>query len=43
MAVGLFVGGYFGGSWAQAIPTLLLRRVFAVCLVALAVRMFLQK
>lgn len=43
MAVGFFVGGYFGGSWAQTIPTLLLRRIFATCLVAIAVRMFMQK
>lgn len=43
MAVGFFVGGYFGGSWAQAVPTVVLRRVFAICLVALAVKMFVQK
>jgi len=43
MAVGFFVGGYFGGSWAQAVPTVLLRRIFAGCLVAIAVKMFVQK
>ncbi len=43
MAVGFFLGGYFGGSWAQGVPTLLLRRIFAVCLIAIAVKMFLQK
>ena len=43
MAVGFFVGGYFGGAWAQAVPTILLRRIFAVCLVAVAVKMILQK
>jgi uncharacterized membrane protein YfcA len=43
MAVGFFVGGYFGGAWAQAISTVLLRRIFAGCLVAIAVKMFVQK
>jgi len=43
MALGFFVGGYFGGAWAQALPTLLLRRIFAACLVAIAVKMFLQR
>ena len=43
MALGFFIGGYFGGSWAQFLPTILLRRVFAACLVAIAVKMFLQK
>jgi len=43
MALGFFVGGYFGGAWAQALPTLLLRRIFAACLMAIAIKMFLQK
>jgi len=43
MALGFFVGGYFGGAWAQALPTMLLRRIFAACLVAIAVKMFLQR
>jgi uncharacterized protein len=43
MAVGFFVGGYFGGSWAQLMPSFLLRRIFAVCLAGIAVKMFLQK
>src|SRR5271169_1937049 len=43
MAIGFFVGGYFGGSWAQLMPNLLLRRVFAVCLAGIAVKMFVQK
>ncbi len=43
MALGFFVGGYFGGSWAQAMPTMLLRRIFAACLVGIAIKMFLQK
>jgi hypothetical protein len=43
IAVGFFVGGYFGGAWAQHLSNLLLRRIFAVSLVVVAVKMFLQK
>jgi len=43
MAVGFFVGGYFGGAWAQGVPTVVLRRIFATFLAALAIKMFVQK
>ena len=43
IALGLFVGGYFGGMWAQKVPDLVLRRIFAVALAATAVKMFFQK
>jgi uncharacterized membrane protein YfcA len=43
LAVGFFVGGYFGGSIAQLATGIQLRRVFAVCLAGIAVKMFLQK
>jgi uncharacterized protein len=43
MAAGFFIGGYFGGSWAQLMPNLLLRRTFAVCLAGIAAKMFLEK
>jgi uncharacterized membrane protein YfcA len=43
IALGLFLGGYFGGHWAQRIPDLILRRIFALMLALLAVRMFFQK
>ncbi len=43
MALGFFIGGYFGGSWAQVMPNFVLRRIFAVCLAGIAVKMFLQK
>ncbi|MDE3164065.1 MAG: sulfite exporter TauE/SafE family protein, partial [Acidobacteriota bacterium] len=33
LAVGFFAGGYFGAVWAQHIPDLWLRRVFAVTLI----------
>lgn len=43
LAVGFFVGGYIGGSIAQLASGLQLRRIFAVCLAGIAVKMFLQK
>jgi uncharacterized membrane protein YfcA len=43
LALGLFVGGYFGGMWAQKVPDLVLRRIFAVMLAATALKMFFQK
>ncbi len=42
LAFGFFVGGYFGGSLAQLATSLQLRRIFAVCLAGMAVKMFLQ-
>ena len=42
LALGFFVGGYFGGSLAQVATSLQLRRIFAVCLAGMAVKMFLQ-
>ena len=43
LALGIFLGGYFGGMWAQKIPDLVLRRIFAVVLAATALKMFFQK
>ncbi|HEY2471484.1 MAG TPA: sulfite exporter TauE/SafE family protein [Terracidiphilus sp.] len=43
LAIGFFVGGYFGGTFAQVATSLQLRRIFAVCLTAIAIKMFLQK
>ena len=43
LALGFFVGGYFGGSIAQFATGLQLRRIFAVVLAGIAVKMFLQK
>ncbi len=42
LGAGLMVGGYFGGQWAQVLPMPVLRKVFAVVLVVVAVRMFLK-
>ena len=43
LAIGVFVGGYFGGAWAQHISTAGLRKLFAVVLVGIAVKMFFEK
>ncbi len=43
MAVGVLIGAYFGGMWAQTLSNIVLRRTFAVILAAVAVKMFLQK
>jgi uncharacterized protein len=43
LALGFAVGGYFGGVGAQHVPEIWLRRVFAVTLVAVGVRMFWSK
>jgi uncharacterized membrane protein YfcA len=42
VAVGMFIGGYFGGMWAQHMHELLMRRMFAVLLVVVAARLFLK-
>lgn len=43
MAIGVFFGGYFGGRVAQHISTGGLRRIFAVVLIGVALKMLLQK
>jgi hypothetical protein len=43
LAVGFLVGAYFGAVWAQAIPEVLLRRIFAVMLVAVGAYMFFYR
>lgn len=43
LALGFFLGGYFGGSIAQLASGPQLRRLFALCLAGIAVKMFLQK
>ena len=43
MAAGVLIGAYFGGAWAQTMSNQLLRRIFAVVLVGVAVKMFFQK
>jgi hypothetical protein len=43
MAVGVLIGAYFGGAWAQQMSNVFLRRTFAVVLAGVAVKMFFQK
>ena len=43
MAVGVLIGAYFGGAWAQTLSNVVLRRTFACVLAAVAVKMFFQK
>lgn len=43
LAVGFLVGGYFGAVGAQMIPEMWLRRIFAVTLVAIGIRMFFPR
>jgi hypothetical protein len=42
LAVGFFVGGYFGAMGAQQIPDLWLKRVFAVTLIGVGGRMLFK-
>jgi uncharacterized membrane protein YfcA len=43
LAAGFLVGAYFGADWAQMLPELVLRRVFAVSLVAVGAIMFFYR
>jgi len=41
IAMGFAIGAYFGGIWAQMLPDIVLKRVFAVVLVLSAARMWM--
>ncbi len=43
IAVGLGVGSYFGALYAQTLPETAVRRVFAVVLFTVALRMFFRR
>jgi uncharacterized protein len=43
IALGVFVGGYFGGGWAQQLSGPTLRKLFAVFMAGVALKMFFQK
>lgn len=43
MCVGFFVGGYFGGVIANAIPEALLKKIFGASLMLIALRMIFGK
>lgn len=42
IALGIAIGGYFGGAWAQHLPQPVLRKVFGILLLVVGVR-FLVK
>ena len=43
IALGFAAGGYFGGLWAQEVGDLGLRRIFATLLIAVGIKMLLQR
>ncbi|HTY61398.1 MAG TPA: sulfite exporter TauE/SafE family protein [Acidobacteriota bacterium] len=43
MIVGVLLGGYFGGGWAQELSGTALRKGFAVFMFVVALNMFFQK
>jgi uncharacterized membrane protein YfcA len=43
MIIGVLLGGYFGGSWAQEISGPALRKGFAIFMMIIALNMFFQK
>lgn len=43
MGLGIVVGSYFGGTWAQHLPATMLRRLFGVVLIGLGVRFVLSR
>ncbi len=43
VCIGFFIGGFFGAQLAHKIPDLLLRRIFGVFLLFVALRMILVK
>jgi uncharacterized membrane protein YfcA len=43
LCIGFFLGGYFGGKIAVAIPALILKKGFAIFLICVAIHMFFKK
>ncbi len=43
IAIGFFVGGYFGGLWAQRLPEAVLQRIFGALLVMIGIRLLLAR
>lgn len=41
--VGIFLGGYLGGEWAQQLSGVVLRRVFAAFMLVAAINMWFKK
>jgi uncharacterized protein len=43
IALGFFVGGYFGGLWAQHLPEVVMRRVFGTLLAIIGIQLLLSR
>jgi uncharacterized membrane protein YfcA len=43
IAIAFFVGGYFGSRWALNIPEAVLRKIFAISLILVAIKMLWTK
>ena len=43
MALGIAAGSYFGGTWAQHLPSVILRRLLGVVLVGLGLRFVMSR
>lgn len=43
LALGFLVGGYFGAKFAVAVPTELLKKIFAILLLAIGLKMLVSK
>lgn len=43
MALGIVVGSYFGGTWAQHLPAVALRRLLGLVLIGLGVRFVISR
>lgn len=43
IAIGFFIGGYFGGLWAQRLPEVVMQRVFGGLLVIIGIRLLLTR
>jgi uncharacterized protein len=43
IVIGLLLGGWFGGNFAQQLPQIALRRIFAILLLITAIKMWTEK
>jgi len=43
LCIGFTVGSYFGAKWANALPTWMLQKIFAVALMGIAIQMLMKK
>lgn len=43
VCLGFFIGGYFGGKIAVALPSFVLKKAFAILLMGIAINMFFAK